>query len=271
MAKAQGRCIFCGGTGLSKEHVFSLWTHNFLPREIGMFRRHRESRYHPEKDADYTAKVREGGVNTLKLRVVCEDRCNNGWMSQLDEAVKPILSPLILGQPASLDRHMQKTLATWIVTKMMVSEFSYPDDIVTPQSERESVMLTLTPPGNWQIWIAHCRAEKWRSGLTRMAMNIGPLDNPPSLPAGQKHIAKNTQLFSFGIGELLINAVSTTGEIRLGRPREVEKFACFLWPIADHILWPPGRIISEMEADACSNLLIHLFDRESRWFSVPRA
>ena len=40
---------------------------------------------------------RQGGAITKKLRVVCET-CNNEWMSEIEDRVKPILAPLILGQ-----------------------------------------------------------------------------------------------------------------------------------------------------------------------------
>jgi len=31
--KEAGRCVFCGGTGLSKEHVISEWIGAYLPRQ----------------------------------------------------------------------------------------------------------------------------------------------------------------------------------------------------------------------------------------------
>ena len=30
--ESQGRCIFCGGTGLSKEHIWSDWLKSLIPR-----------------------------------------------------------------------------------------------------------------------------------------------------------------------------------------------------------------------------------------------
>ena len=32
-SKAQGKCIFCGGEGLTKEHVWPNWIKSVLPRD----------------------------------------------------------------------------------------------------------------------------------------------------------------------------------------------------------------------------------------------
>jgi hypothetical protein len=49
-----------------------------------------------------------GGVNTTKIKAVCPTRCNNGWMRLVENATKPILTHLILGQPAVLSKEAQQ-------------------------------------------------------------------------------------------------------------------------------------------------------------------
>jgi hypothetical protein len=175
MAKPPGKCIFCGGSGLSKEHVWPLWARDLLPRRIGGTHVKGEVtsvRGNPHKTAERKLKNFEGNVTTIQLRRVC-GRCNNGWMSKLETQAKPILSPLILGQPSILSADSQRVIATWIVMKFMITEFYNPEVIATPQRNREFLMSNQQPPEGWQIWIAHKRGPDWHTGYFRHAVTLG--------------------------------------------------------------------------------------------------
>jgi hypothetical protein len=84
-------CMFCGQPGGNNEHIVGKW----LLNDLGL----------------YTLKTRMGFGNQLRtgeMDEIDEPRplgafvtdavcatCNNGWMSQLESAVKPLLSPLL--------------------------------------------------------------------------------------------------------------------------------------------------------------------------------
>ncbi len=86
-------------------------------------------------------KQHNGSVSTIQLRVVCRIRCNSGWMSALETRAKPILIPLMLGQPLVMSSDDQRILARWFALKVMVAEFSEREIIATPQSERDHLRL----------------------------------------------------------------------------------------------------------------------------------
>ena len=99
----------------------------------------------------------QGSVNTIKIKAVCtskprstnslgETGCNNGWMSELDTAVKPILTPLVLDQQTILGKDRQRVLATWIAMKVMVAEHSDPQRVVSTSEDRTFLMKNLSPP-----------------------------------------------------------------------------------------------------------------------------
>lgn len=98
MSNNRKGCIFCSGFGLSKEHIFSRWTYALVPaapnsthsRGHAVSSRTNRHLFDKVDVEDY-----QGNLNTIRFRVVCKT-CNNGWMSRLDNAVKPILTPLIL-------------------------------------------------------------------------------------------------------------------------------------------------------------------------------
>src|SRR5580704_5439600 len=94
-------CAFCGSDKRprGREHVFADWLNS-----IGL-------------DADQV-EVHTGWLNrvarrwttegfTATVRAVCDD-CNHGWLSQLEGAAKPVLTPLILGQPRELSADDQR-------------------------------------------------------------------------------------------------------------------------------------------------------------------
>jgi hypothetical protein len=55
-------------------------------------------------------------------------------------------SPLLLGHPFVLGKYHQEILATWIAMKLLVCEYSVPEDVVTPSLDRSLVMGRRLPP-----------------------------------------------------------------------------------------------------------------------------
>jgi hypothetical protein len=137
--KGPGKCIFCGSGGMSKEHVWSEWTYELVPKlkDAGHQRVvMKSSKHNPHITGVASDRTYQGATNTIKIKCVCERDCNNGWMSRMETAAKPILTPLILGQPAIVSKDEARTVAAWAAMKMMVTEFSIPEDVVSTQQER---------------------------------------------------------------------------------------------------------------------------------------
>jgi hypothetical protein len=96
-------CIFCDKPAGSKEHVWPQWI--LTRKDLGAFRMQRGDG--PDIVLNKTA---------LVTRSVCRT-CNNGWMSDLEVDVQPILTPIFDDKPVSLDPNQQHLTSTW-VTKM---------------------------------------------------------------------------------------------------------------------------------------------------------
>ena len=103
------RCIYCGAIDMSEEHLIADWVHRAFERKRhpgpmfgGTFVERQEMRMSSQPPAA-TAKV------------VCK-RCNNEWLSRIDNAAAGLLKPLIRGDNSvSLDRCGQTLFASWIV------------------------------------------------------------------------------------------------------------------------------------------------------------
>lgn len=239
MSKPQGKCIFCDGIGLSKEHIWSTWLRQYLPRRYhehyrGSLDFHSGSATQPNENS---WRQKQGDVATLQVRCVCRT-CNNGWMSQIDENAKAHLTPLICGQAIVLDDTAQRLIATWVALKFMIVEQVY-DRAVTLETERSQFRDERTPPGNWRIWIAQYASEAARNSLVRVPVAV-PLRHGPCPEF-------NTQFLTFVVGRLLILAIAAPDGFSLALPPEASHVFRSVHPTAGKIVWPPFGSVTDAE------------------------
>jgi hypothetical protein len=250
-------CIFCGATPLSKEHLWSEWTYRILPKIKGGSHARgviQTANSSPKIKGIRQIKTYQGQVNTIQVRAVCASKkgstnslgkvgCNNGWMNEQEQAVKPILSPLILDQSIIMDQHKQAILANWVATKLMVAEFENSADLVSTQEERDIVFKNRCPPPGWKIWIGCQTGKQWRTGYGRHASTVDLLEDgvpPPPI--------KNTQLVTMGIGHLLIHAFYNRPDLlKIDYPNKVALFR--IHPFDSGFSWPPLTIIQDVDID----------------------
>src|SRR6266568_7486843 len=99
------RCAFCGDSGgMTKEHVWPQWLREHAGELEPVRFAHTAGFERSAADAfreTRTVTVQQpGSVLNLVARAVCA-RCNSGWMSQLEERVRPLLLGLIEAAYAS--------------------------------------------------------------------------------------------------------------------------------------------------------------------------
>jgi hypothetical protein len=122
-------CIFCGNTGLSKEHFWPEWAHALFPNPPPNDTWKAEFVMGSSLREPPLIRQRQGSLLDKKVRVVCK-ACNNGWMSQLEEDVKQIILAMLSQEPISLDVREQEKIARWAKLKVIVLDQSGPRDAV---------------------------------------------------------------------------------------------------------------------------------------------
>jgi len=109
----------CGSTSkLTGEHVFSDWLNRVPLVPPGQ-----EWHMHITRDGGRAPIVRTSPVLDQTICRYCLD-CNTGWMSDIEGEAHHVVTPLILGQRASLSPTDQLMLATWATLRAYVIEAS---------------------------------------------------------------------------------------------------------------------------------------------------
>jgi hypothetical protein len=157
MPQQVGRCIFCGGRGLTKEHVWPKWLRSVLDPSLATSRHFYQTTGFGRMR---TITHRPGSIESRRLRIVCE-RCNTGWMSRLQNNAKSRLLPLVRGQYISLTEADHKILAAWSMMFTMVIEFFDLTTLATPQRERMEFSRIPVPNDSWMVWFGMADDFPW--------------------------------------------------------------------------------------------------------------
>lgn len=91
----------------------------------------------------------------MTVRRVCSE-CNNGWMSDLEGATKPLLLPWIDGKRTHLVYDEQQAIATWAIKTAMMLQYSplHKSGVVIPGSHYNALFDRKTsPPDSVEVLI----------------------------------------------------------------------------------------------------------------------
>lgn len=122
------KCLFCDNTKLTKEHIYPKWIFKYIGG-LGNLRFKPQNSLvgvnWTENDTFFIDKIEKGKnvpYSDFAVKCVCAD-CNNGWMSNLESTVEPILRKLFdsetLGQ-LSISEKEAIQLSCWAILKTIV-------------------------------------------------------------------------------------------------------------------------------------------------------
>jgi hypothetical protein len=267
--KPQKRCIFCGGKPTTKEHIWSEWMHPNLPSESDAreeFLKTFAQRYSPAP-LPAVSHERPGPVLTKKIRAVCGG-CNNGWMSRLETAVKPIILPMIRGDACRLDTEAQALLARWITMKAIVTEYSQDNQKLTPTVDRVAFTNEYIIPPYFSIRLGR-NGSSWPTLFYRHSTTIS-LDQLPTIPpmdGADRNIQQTTMIF----GALIVQVLAVRVVGRRIENDIVPQIGIQLWPIQTPMLdFGSFTCIGDTVLIACMHSLATFLDANMRgWLPMP--
>lgn len=238
-------CIFCKESNKkSKEHLWPQWMHDYLKLDKSNKNIREENTFLWKDQVDKKKLERQGHLVTTKLRVVCK-KCNNGWMSILEDKAKPVFLRIFKNEGVVLNREEQNLLSRWIAMKVITGEHAGNDIHVTPEEDRNLLMLKNIIPEYFAIYIGVHGAES-HSAWLRISQTIALSPNGPNPQLGK--LKRNTQTVSFICGPLFVFAfsirekgINPTEFFNLGHLKQI-------FPPRDNIVTlPQNGILSEMD------------------------
>ncbi|MBS1675974.1 MAG: hypothetical protein JST08_01185 [Actinobacteria bacterium] len=235
------RCIFCGDLADDREHLLPQWLQKVLPSD------------------EPVVHFREEGTNELpqwerkpfreKAKFVCK-ACNHGWMSELENEAKPILTPAITREelPYEFSLVAQWIAARWAVKTVYVMQASLP---LAPPIRPTLLMLNFKPPPQTTVWIgSHARARE-------DPISSCYVQKPLELNAGRGSASEPVDFgyLSFlavgGISFLVVeHRFDSYVECVLGPENPFSDMFIKLWPRSRSILsWPPHAMADRAYLD----------------------
>lgn len=143
------KCIFCQGMASTLEDVWPLWlTRRFPSSDISFME--------AELGGRKLDKWRNKTVKLLPVRCVCE-KCNGGWMSDLERQVKPIIESILEDSIKTIDVSSQTLIALWAIKTAMTLEScnTHRKRFYNDAQRRELGMISAIPERT-SVWIAKC-------------------------------------------------------------------------------------------------------------------
>lgn len=247
------RCPLCGEVGKkTREHVLPLWLGNLLfdtwaddaPLNVS----YRFTRYGEDKVIE---RSRETERPEVVVRDVCK-RCNTGWMSKLESAAKPLLSPLVLGHPARLEMAQQVTIAHWAAKTVALIERFATDSVVFEDGDVDEIRDVGAPMG-FHVRLAYRpRFAEPFDIVASTAHVITRNEADADVAAGRSHRVgdANNFLVTFAFGGLVIAVAGGPGIRRDGRWVDGGEQPLMVWPpTIGGISWPPAAPVIRSKAD----------------------
>jgi hypothetical protein len=224
--------VFCGRMPVTEEHIFSRrWLEKISQPGAGEPWIHR----HRRGGDDGFDKWWQHHEGDLVVRRVCE-RCNNGWMAELDSRAEWLTIPMARGEPVRLGTAKDVLLlGAWVTKLAMMFDFRQSPPVVHPDAHK-AFYDARKPPRNAWIWLAA---------------------SPPSHPLDASGLTWMLVEREQVIGYLVtIRANHLVAQFMLPRHRfvrsperpEFSDATERLWPLTfTAITWPPKQVLNPID------------------------
>jgi hypothetical protein len=243
-------CVFCNNPAGSREHLWAAWIHkrkDFGPLKVTIGDSPSEIRNDPEQ----------------KIDTVC-GKCNNGWMSALENKNKPTIACMFQDLAIPLDRQQQTALSNWSVKTAMVLDSVKGPNTNPPfqysrfylKSDCEQFRQQRIISDHVRIWIGRCSVSALGAYGTDVAVfsldksKVG-IGTATTIVVG--HLA--LQVFAMRVspehdGKHIDNVQP--------KPGDWVNLLAQIWPITrNSIMWPPQLTFTTSGPRS----IAHLMDR----------
>lgn len=248
-----GRCVFCNGFRLTKEHIWSDWLtkRQTVPHQ----KTHTQSVVRVKMNhGDGTAyvapdlpKLKTGPLIQVKIRRVCND-CNGGWMKDIVDAALPFAESMVSGRHLQVTTEAQRAVSAWIMLSCIMAEFTDEQTMAIPLFDRVHIRENAEPPSDWHIFVGRYEGTEWaptryrHHGAEIAKLPPGPFD----ISRAETH---HFQVSTYVLGDFAVHAFSTTyaplaDEFEADfSPDGMER----IWPLREAFAWPIQAMLDDVK------------------------
>jgi hypothetical protein len=223
--------MFCGATGVTKAHVFAKsWTSLF--DEPNDTREHEVVHRYEDPATGERRLLKRAKTFALVSRKVCGS-CNSGWLSELEERVRPLMARFAATTPMTLKPEEQADLALWSVAAALIAMSLDPDaaEFADPSIAHE-VFRERQPPAGMDIWLgANSHGEMGWFGSHSLNLAHAP-----------KHTGAwgATITFGYAVIHMVFHGLRDQRmRLRYDAHRSLRR----IWPTLDGVVWPPNLVM----------------------------
>ena len=224
------RCIFCGNSPVSKEHAVPLWAAKLVKAD---------PRFRPPDHVTHTRRTPkrthewQGNDVDVTAKCVCA-ACNNGWMAEIEDRAKPLLTPMILGNRISLTMQEQEAITSWVTLRSLLFRYTSEPVEAPDRDWLEYFREHRLPSPASYAWLAAYRGD----AMFHYSSHTLSVIRYPDKPRRAEWETANGINVTFTIGDLIANFLW----IRQGKPGNLDPQGFIrVWPTSDTATgWPPS-------------------------------
>lgn len=235
--------MFCDATGVTKAHIFAQsWTNLFdEPNET---REHEVVHRYTDPKTGVEEVFKCSKTFALISRKVC-GTCNSGWLSELEERVRPLMACFAANMPIKIDAEQQADLALWSVVAVLIamSKGRDAEDFADPEIAHE-ILRDKRPPDEMNIWLgANSHGEM--AWFRAHSLNLGAV--PDQTGAWGATIS-----FGYSVIHIVFHGLSNQ---RMRLRREAQRSLRRIWTPRDHSAWPPPLVMQPRDLTPLAHVI----------------
>jgi hypothetical protein len=243
-----GACCFCGDVGeLHDEHIWPDWLSDALTWG-------KDVHTHVVGPREGRRRLEHAPPFERTVCVVCQDRCNGGWMSNLETRAKRPLLSMITGKSEILDQQRQALIAFWTIKTSMMFAKAEPAGCWIPDTHFDELFR-----GRWIA--GHKGKNPWRPLRKATVMlsaysgeehgGFYPEKLEPTLSGPDLRVPDESKGYgvTMNIGHLVFQLFAHDVEKLdfILRPKGFADSSITIWPSQRRSLrWPPRRWLDDV-------------------------
>lgn len=225
------KCIFCGGAPLTREHIWPLWLASELPSdELTTFTFER---------AGMEPRVWEAPATSTTVRTVCA-KCNNGWMSALENRASDLLTPLVRGEAVRLGRPSQHVIAGWALKTAVILDQMNPT-LPIPREHLDHLRQHGEPPDNVHVFAAAHAGEGPENTMSRSTILELHLDQ------FEGGLPREAYVATVAVGQLALQVIGcgipASQNVAWVHNGRLSASVRRIFPPINRVKWPPGPVL----------------------------